>query len=55
MNEQRHQAYLNLINQLLSCNDGDEPRILRENQVLLDKGLIEIVSNPALKGLGLQE
>ena len=43
MNEQRHQAYLNLINQLLSCNDGDEPRILRENQVLLDKGLIEIM------------
>jgi hypothetical protein len=31
MNEQRTQAYLNLINQLLSCNDGDESRILQEN------------------------
>ena len=40
MNEQRTQAYLNLINQLLSCNDGDEPRILQENQELLDQGLV---------------
>lgn len=41
MNKQRTQAYLNLINQLLSCNEGDEPRILGENQGLLDQGLIE--------------
>ena len=41
MNEQRTQAYLNLINQLLSCNEGDEPRILQENEELLDQGLIE--------------
>ena len=41
MNEQRQQAYLNLINQLLSCNEGNEPRILQENQELLDQGLIE--------------
>ncbi|BAG04365.1 hypothetical protein [Microcystis aeruginosa] len=40
MNEQRTQAYLNLINQLLSCNDGDEPRILQENRELLDQGLV---------------
>ncbi|MCZ8119034.1 MAG: tetratricopeptide repeat protein, partial [Microcystis sp. LE18-22.4A] len=40
MNEQRTQAYLNLINQLLSCNDGDEPRILQENQELLDQSLV---------------
>ena len=40
MNEQRTQTYLNLINQLLSCNDGDEPRILQENQELLDQGLV---------------
>ncbi|MCA2941114.1 MAG: hypothetical protein IM319_18985 [Microcystis sp. M113S1] len=42
MNEQRTRAYLNLVNQLLSCNDGDESRILRENQELLDRGLIEV-------------
>lgn len=41
MNEQRTQAYFNLINRLLSCNQGDEPRILRENQELLDRELIE--------------
>ena len=43
MNEQRTQAYLNLINQLLSCNDGDETRILQDNQGLLDQGLIEVM------------
>ncbi|MFM5960943.1 MAG: tetratricopeptide repeat protein, partial [Dolichospermum sp.] len=43
MNEQRTQAYLNLINQLLSCNSGDEPRILQENQELLDRGLVEVM------------
>lgn len=43
MNEQRTQAYLNLINQLLSCNDGDEPRILQGNEELLDQGLIEVM------------
>ncbi|MFM6345560.1 MAG: hypothetical protein ACKPFK_10490, partial [Dolichospermum sp.] len=43
MNEQRAQAYLNLINQLLSCNNGDEPRILQENQELLDEGLVQVM------------
>ena len=43
MNEQRTQAYLNLINQLLSCNNGDEPRIVQENRELLDEGLIEVM------------
>ena len=43
MNEQRTQAYLNLINQLLSCNEGGEPRILQDNQELLDQGLVEIM------------
>jgi len=37
MNEQRTQTYLNLINQLLSCNNSDEPQILQENQELLDE------------------
>jgi len=43
MNEESSQAYLNLINQLLSCNDGDEPRILQENQELLDEGLVQVM------------
>ncbi|MBD2289771.1 hypothetical protein H6F92_13630 [Microcystis wesenbergii FACHB-1317] len=43
MNEQRTQAYLNLINQLLSCNDGDEPRIVQKNQELLDEGLVQVM------------
>jgi CHAT domain-containing protein len=43
MNEQRTEAYLNLINQLLTCNQGDEPRILQANQELLDEGLIEVM------------
>ncbi len=43
MNEQRTQTYLNLINQLLSCNNGDKPRIVQENQELLDEGLVQIM------------
>ncbi len=43
MDEQRTQAYINLINQLLTCNEGDEPRILQENQELVDQGLIEVM------------
>lgn len=43
MNEQRTQAYLNLINQLLSCNNSDEPRILQENRELLDEGLVQVM------------
>ena len=43
MNEQRTQTYLNLINQLLSCNDGDEPRIVQKNQELLDEGLVQVM------------
>jgi hypothetical protein len=43
MNEQRTQAYLNLINQLLTCNNGDEPRILQENQELVDEELVQVM------------
>jgi hypothetical protein len=43
MDEQLTQAYLKLINQLLTCDEGDEPQILQENQGLLDRGLIEIM------------
>jgi hypothetical protein len=31
MNEQRAQAYVNLIEQLLTCADGEEPYILQAN------------------------
>ena len=43
MNEQRTQAYLNLINQLLTCKEGDETKILQENRELLDQGLIGVM------------
>ena len=43
MNEQRTQAYLTLINQLLSCNEGYRLRILQENEELLDHGLIKVM------------
>ncbi|MGK7887535.1 MAG: CHAT domain-containing protein [Crocosphaera sp.] len=43
MDEQRTQQYLKLINQLLTCNEGDEPRILEENQEFLDQGLIKVM------------
>ncbi|TRU72103.1 MAG: hypothetical protein EWV55_15590 [Microcystis viridis Mv_BB_P_19951000_S69] len=35
--------YLNLINQLLSCNEGDESQILQKNQELLDEGLVQVM------------
>ncbi|NCR67073.1 MAG: tetratricopeptide repeat protein [Microcystis aeruginosa LL11-07] len=43
MNEQRAQAYGNLIKQLFDCNNGDEPRILQENRELVDEGLVEFL------------
>ncbi|MFM6060498.1 MAG: hypothetical protein ACKPBT_20685 [Microcystis aeruginosa] len=43
MKEQRTQAYLDLINRLLSCNNGDEPRILQQNQELPDEGLVQVM------------
>jgi len=43
MNEQRTQTYLNLINQLLSCNQNDEPKILQDNSELLDQGLMKMI------------
>jgi len=43
MNEQRREAYLNLIQSLLSCPSGEEPKILTANQELLDPGFLEMV------------
>lgn len=35
MNQERQEAYLNLIQQLLDCPSGKEPEILAANQELL--------------------
>jgi hypothetical protein len=41
MNEQRLQAYYQLIESLLNCTDGEEPEILAANQELLDAGFVQ--------------
>ena len=41
MNEQRLEAYLNLIQTLLTCPQGQEVPILNDHQHLIDDGLIE--------------
>jgi tetratricopeptide (TPR) repeat protein len=41
MNEQRLEAYLNLINGLLSCPDGEETAILNANSDLIDASLVQ--------------
>ncbi|QLE43799.1 CHAT domain-containing protein [Nostoc sp. C052] len=43
MNEQRQQAYLNLIQSLLDAPSGEEPEILAANQELLDAGFVQTV------------
>lgn len=40
MNDERIQAYLNLIQALLSCPNGEEPQILQANSELLDLGFV---------------
>jgi CHAT domain-containing protein len=43
MNEQRQQAYLNLIERLLNCPSGEEPEILQANQDLLDADFLQML------------
>ncbi len=43
MDEARLQAYVNLIERLLTCADGEELNILQANQELLDQELIKIM------------
>ncbi|MGB3761478.1 MAG: hypothetical protein WBA07_34720 [Rivularia sp. (in: cyanobacteria)] len=38
MNEQPQQVYLNLVEQLLDCPNGEEGEILAANQDLVDGG-----------------
>jgi CHAT domain-containing protein/uncharacterized protein HemY len=40
MSSERQQAYLNLINQLLTCTSGEEAEILKTHPELLDDGLV---------------
>ncbi|BAZ00161.1 TPR repeat-containing protein [Tolypothrix tenuis PCC 7101] len=47
MNEQRQQAYLNLIRSLLDAPSGEEPKILAAHQDLLDAGLVQKVEEVA--------
>ena len=52
MNEQRAQAYVNLIEQLLACTDGEEPNILQANQELIDPEFLQVMEYIAT---GLEE
>lgn len=47
MDEERLQSYLNVINQLLTCENGQEPDILRRNQALIDGGLVQAMERVA--------
>ncbi|MCA2584400.1 MAG: CHAT domain-containing protein [Microcystis sp. M34BS1] len=47
MNEQRTQAYVNLIEQLLTSADGEEPNILQANQELIDPEFLQVMENYA--------
>ena len=47
MDEQRAQAYVNLIEQLLACTEGEEPNILQANQELIDPEFLQVMENYA--------
>ena len=48
MDESRLQAYVNLIQQLLTCADGEEVNnILQANQELLDPEFLQVMENYA--------
>ena len=42
MDEQRVQAYLSLIQELLECPGGEEPQILSQSSELLDGGFVQV-------------
>ncbi|MDZ7969419.1 MAG: tetratricopeptide repeat protein [Nostoc sp. DedSLP03] len=44
MNEQRQQAYYQLIQNLLSCPNGEESEILAANTELLDAGFLQVLA-----------
>jgi len=47
MHEQRIEAYVNLINQLLTCPKGETSQILNANRELVDAGLLQIMARVA--------
>lgn len=49
MDENRAQAYLQLIHTLLNCPNGEEPLILQENSELVDRGFLETCESVAAK------
>ena len=47
MDEERRQAYLNLIQQLLTCPSGEEVQILESNRELVDANLLQVMAQEA--------
>ncbi|CCH95327.1 conserved hypothetical protein [Microcystis aeruginosa PCC 9432] len=48
MNEQGGQAYVNLIEQLLACTEGEErTNILQANMELIDPEFLQVMENYA--------
>lgn len=47
MDEQRLQAYVELIQQLLACPQGEEGELLRANAELVDAGLLDVMGQVA--------
>lgn len=47
MDEQRQEAYLNLIQSLLSCPSGEESKLLDSQYHLVDNGLVQIIEQVA--------
>ena len=46
MNEQRTQAYVNLIERLLTCtNDEELNNVLQANQELIDPDFLQVMEN----------
>ncbi|MBF2072445.1 MAG: hypothetical protein IGS50_01590 [Synechococcales cyanobacterium C42_A2020_086] len=44
---QRHGLYMELIDQLLHCPNGQEPELLNANLDLLDAGLVQVMTQVA--------
>ncbi|NEP53907.1 MAG: hypothetical protein F6K65_36010, partial [Moorea sp. SIO3C2] len=49
MDEERREAYLNLIKQLLTCPSGEEIQILESNRELVDAELLQVMAQEAEK------
>ena len=47
MDETRAQAYLQLIQTLLTCPNGEEPQILQDHLELLDRGFLQACESTA--------